>query len=351
MKKALSLLLCCALAAGMTACGSSNPGTSGGQTSGGGSAQTGGEAQTPIEWTAVGYLDSSNYHYQQQMDFCDAVTERSGGRLVINYYGAGELPFTGYEFVSITSDGTAQLSFPGSGYFDTEVPSVGIPGWVRLCGSNQECIDAWEAMDAYADEQFAQYGVERLALWSMAGQAWFGTGKEPTRWADLKGMKIRTHSSIFNAIMEPYGIEPVSITWGEVIPSLQRGVCDGALTGMTSAWASGWAEVTDWFIPMDAQCAHGIVLVNSAALASLPEDLQQIVREEAQNYQDISYEYNETETAKVIQEFVDAGLTCIELPQEDLDEIDAYAAATWDAMAQEYGCEEALAAVRETVGK
>ena len=120
---------------------------------------------------------------------------------------------------------------------------------------------------------------------------------------------------------------------------------------MTSAWSSGWAEVTDWFIPMDAQYAHGITIVNSAALAALPEDLQQIVREEAQNYQDLSFEYNETETANVVQQFTGAGLTCIELPQEDLEEIDAYAAPSWEAMAQEYGCEDVLALVREAIGK
>ena len=344
MKKRLSLFLALSLAVTLTGCGSS------GDLSGSAAGSQAGEA-APIEWTAVGYLESSNYHYQQQKAFCDAVTERSGGRLVINYYGSGELPFTGYEFVSITSDGTAQLAFSGAGYFDTEIPSIGIPGWVRMCGTKDDLFTAWDAMDDYASEQLAQYGVERLGLWSMAGQAWFGTGAEPARWADLHGMKIRTHSSIFNPIMEPFGIEPVSISWGEVIPSLQRGVCDGALTGMTSAWSSGWAEVTDWFIPMDAQYAHGITIVNSAALAALPEDLQQIVREEAQNYQDLSFEYNETESANVVQQFTGAGLTCIELPQEDLEEIDAYAAPSWEAMAQEYGCEDVLALVREAIGK
>lgn len=345
MKKSLILLLTLAFIFCLAACGG-NPNPAPAETP-----DAAGEPAETIEWTAVGYLDSANYHYQQQKDFCDAISERSGGRLQINYYGAGELPFTGYEFVAITSDGTAQITFPGAGYYDTEIPSAGVGGWLRMCSNNDQVIAAMEALEPYNTAAFAEYGLENLGLWSMAGQGWFGTGEAPAKWADLKGMKFRTHASMFSTIMEPYGIEPVSISWGEVIPSLQRGVCDGALTGMTSAHASGWQEVTDWVIPMEAQCCYGLILTNSAALAALPEDLQEIVREEAQKYQELSYSYNEEQTAIVLDAFAEAGLAIIELSEEELAEIDAYAAATWDDLAAQYGCEEALAVCREVVGK
>lgn len=344
MKKFLALTISLAMLLCLTACG--NKADESGSNNAGNT-----EDFTPVEWTAVGYLDSSNYHAVQQKAFCDAVTERTDGRLTINYYASGELPFTGYEFVSITSDGTAQMTFPGSGYYDTEVPSAGVGGWLRMCSNNEQVLEVMDALEEYNAAALAEYGVENLGLWTMAGQGWFGTGDVPSQWSDLKGMKFRTHSSMFTPIMTPYGIEPVSISWGEVIPSLQRGVCDGALTGMTSAYSSGWQEVTDWVIPMEAQCCYGLILVNSAALAQLPEDIQQIVREEAANYQEVSFSYNEEANAEVLGQLKDAGLTIVELSEEDLAQIDAYAAATWEPLAQEYGCEDALAIVREVVGK
>jgi len=306
---------------------------------------------TPVEWTAIGYLDSTNYHSMQQRAFCDAITERTDGLLTINFYAAGELPFTGYEFVAITSDGTAQISFPGAGYYDTEVPSAGVGGWLRMCSNNAEVLEVMDALEDHNAAAFAEYGVENLGLWSMAGQGWFGTGSIPQKWTDLKGTKFRTHASMFADIMRPYGIEPVSISWGEVIPSLQRGVCDGALTGMTSAYDAGWQEVTDWIIPMEAQCCYGLILCNSEALASMPDDIQQIVREEAANYQEISYSYNEEQTAKVINDFRELGMAIVELSDEELADIDNYASATWEGLAQEYGCEDALAIARKIVGK
>ena len=344
MKKFLALTLALAMLLCLAACGSKDSTLDGNNSNDA-------DNFTPIEWTAVGYLDSSNYHSVQQKAFCDAVTERTNGRLTINFYAAGELPFTGYEFVSITSDGTAQITFPGSGYYDTEVPSAGVAGWLRMCSNNDQVLAAMDALKEYNTAAFAEYGVEYLGLWTMAGQGWFGTGAVPTQWSDLKGMKFRTHSSMFTPIMTPYGIEPVSISWGEVIPSLQRGVCNGALTGMTSAYSSGWQEVTDWVIPMEAQCCYGLILVNSAALAALPEDIQQIVREEAANYQEVSFSYNEEANAEVLSQLQEAGLTIVELSDEDLAQIDAYAAATWEPQAKEYNCEDALAIVREVVGK
>lgn len=310
-----------------------------------------GQEFTPVEWTAVGYLDSANYHAMQQKAFCDTVSERSGGRLVINYYAAGELPFTGYEFVSITSDGSAQITFPGAGYYDTEVPSAGVGGWLRMCSNNAQVLEVMDALDEYNTIAFAEFGVENLGLWSMAGQGWFGTGSVPNKWVDLKGKKFRTHASMFADIMKPYGIEPVSISWGEVIPSLQRGVCEGALTGMTSAYDAGWQEITDWVIPMEAQCCYGLILCNSEALASLPEDIKHIILEEAANYQEISFSYNEEQTAKVLDAFKEAGLEIVELSGEELADIDKHASATWEPLAKEFGCEEALAIAREIVGK
>ena len=329
MKKFLALTLTLAMVLCMAACGNKNdtPTNDGSSPA---------DNFTPIEWTAVGYLDSSNYHSVQQKAFCDAVTERTDGRLTINFYAAGELPFTGYEFV---------------GYYDTEVPSAGVAGWLRMCSNNEQVLTAMDALKEYNTAAFSEYGVEYLGLWTMAGQGWFGTGDVPTQWSDLKGMKFRTHSSMFTPIMTPYGIEPVSISWGEVIPSLQRGVCNGALTGMTSAYSSGWQEVTDWVIPMEAQCCYGLILVNSSALAALPDDIQQIVREEAANYQEVSFSYNEEANAEVLDKLQEAGLTIVELSDEDLAQIDTYAAATWEPQAKEYGCEDALAIVREVVGK
>lgn len=102
---------------------------------------------------------------------------------------------------------------------------------------------------------------------------------------------------------------------------------------------------------MEAQCCYGLILVNSAALAALPEDIQQIVREEAANYQEVSFSYNEEANAEVLNQLQEAGLTIVELSDEDLAQIDAYAAATWEPQAKEYNCEDALAIVREVVGK
>jgi TRAP-type C4-dicarboxylate transport system substrate-binding protein len=61
---------------------------------------------------------------------------------------------------------------------------------------------------------------------------------------DLKGKKIRVFNKTMSDFMEAVGGTTISMAFAEVVPALQRGVVDCAVTGTMSGFTAGWPEVS-----------------------------------------------------------------------------------------------------------
>lgn len=68
--------------------------------------------------------------------------------------------------------------------------------------------------------------------------------------ADLKGRKIRVFNKSMVDFVTAAGGTPINMAFAEVVPALQRGVIDCAVTGTTSGNSAGWPEVTTHLYPM-----------------------------------------------------------------------------------------------------
>ncbi len=68
--------------------------------------------------------------------------------------------------------------------------------------------------------------------------------------ADMKGKKIRVFNKTMSDFVKALGGTSISMAFGDVVPALQRGVVDCAVTGTTSGNSAGWPEVTTHILPM-----------------------------------------------------------------------------------------------------
>lgn len=71
-----------------------------------------------------------------------------------------------------------------------------------------------------------------------------------THLADLKGKKVRVFSKTTVDFVSAVGGETVTMAFPEVVPALQRGVVDCAITGTLSGNTAGWPEVTNYLMPI-----------------------------------------------------------------------------------------------------
>ena len=97
---------------------------------------------------------------------------------------------------------------------------------------------------------------------------------------DLKGKKIRVSNRTMADFLKAIGAEPVSINYAEVIPALQSGVVDCAVTGPLSANTGGWTEVTNYVYPVSLGWSVRAYVANLATWNGLDAKTQQFLTKE-----------------------------------------------------------------------
>ena len=104
--------------------------------------------------------------------------------------------------------------------------------------------------------------------------------------ADLKGKKVRVFNKTMVDFLEGVGATGVSMAFPEVIPSLQRGVIDCAVTGTLSGNTGGWGEVTTHQYPMSLGWAVRFTAVNINSWKRFDPKVQEFFVDQFKKFED-----------------------------------------------------------------
>lgn len=100
--------------------------------------------------------------------------------------------------------------------------------------------------------------------------------------ADFKGKKIRVFASPFQTVaFQRLGMTPVAMTLGDVLPALQTGAIDGAISGIGPMVNFHMVDAAKYVTEIDQPAIFLIEEVNEKWYESLPKDLQHIVDSDA----------------------------------------------------------------------
>jgi TRAP-type C4-dicarboxylate transport system substrate-binding protein len=107
--------------------------------------------------------------------------------------------------------------------------------------------------------------------------------KNPIRHiGDFKGRKIRIFASKFQSeAFERLGVTPVAMTLGDVLPGIQQGTIDGAITGMGPVVHMHFIDAAKYVAMINQPAIFLIVEINRKWYESLPKDLQEIIDRDA----------------------------------------------------------------------
>jgi TRAP-type C4-dicarboxylate transport system substrate-binding protein len=108
--------------------------------------------------------------------------------------------------------------------------------------------------------------------------------------ADLEGKKIRVFNKTMIDFVEAAGGTGISMAFPEVIPALQRGVIDCAVTGTLSGNTSGWPEVTTNIYPMSLGWAVRFTAVNLNSWERFDPKVRQFFEEQFAAHEDRGWE-------------------------------------------------------------
>jgi len=108
---------------------------------------------------------------------------------------------------------------------------------------------------------------------------------------DLQGVKLRTPSGAWRVKMfKLYGANPSPMAFSEVFTALQTGVMDGQENPHAQTWSAKFQEVQKYLSITGHVYTPAYVLASDTHFARLPEDVQEILTETAQETQDYVYE-------------------------------------------------------------
>jgi TRAP-type transport system periplasmic protein len=100
--------------------------------------------------------------------------------------------------------------------------------------------------------------------------------------ADFKGKKVRIFASQFQSeAFQRLGITPVAMTLGDVLPAIQQGTIDGAVTGIGPVANFHMVDAAKFVTQTGQPAIFLIAVVNKKWFEALPKDLQQIIEKEA----------------------------------------------------------------------
>ena len=214
------------------------------------------------------------------------IPEKSNGAVSAEIRAFTEMGLKGGEVFRLMGQGVIEFGSTVLGYVagdDPENEAVDLAGFSADIDVAREVSEAWKPTLAELYEK--KHGIKLLAVFPFHAQVLYCRGAI-SGLEDLKGKKVRTFSKSLSEFVEALGGTGVNIPFGEVVPALQKGVADCAITGALSGNLAKWFEVTDhiYALPVGwSMVMHGVSL---KAWNRLPKPVQAFLEKEIGAWED-----------------------------------------------------------------
>jgi TRAP-type mannitol/chloroaromatic compound transport system substrate-binding protein len=211
----------------------------------------------------------------------ERINAMSGGRLVIELFGAGEI-VPAFAVLDVVSNGTVEAGHTAALYWTGKMPAAGLFTTVPF-GLGPIEHEAWLALGGGQelwDELYRPFGVRAVLAGntgpSMGG--WFR--KKIDSPDDLKGLRIRVQG-LGADLYARLGAVPMSVSAGDLLPSLEKGTIDAAeFLNPSVDLETGLPSVASLYYGPGFNKPNGAseFMVGDAAWNRLPDDLKAMVR-------------------------------------------------------------------------
>ncbi|MCC8180882.1 MAG: TRAP transporter substrate-binding protein [Planctomycetes bacterium] len=164
---------------------------------------------------------------------------------------------------------------------------------IDLIGGSTNMEELREAVEAYREDfdkrLQRRFNAKVLTLWPFGPQVFYSNAplKEVE---DLKGLKVRSFTPSMAAFIQYFGGTPVTLSFSEVYPSLQRGVIDAAITSPSSGNSGKWPEVSKYFYPLSLSGSVQGHFVNLDYWNKFSPETQEKLLAEGKKLEDLMWE-------------------------------------------------------------
>jgi len=160
--------------------------------------------------------------------------EKSKGRIRVTIHPGGALAPAPAHYENIVA-GAFDIGWTLQGYTPGRFPLSGIVEMPFLWSSAQEATRVfWQLYEELPALQNEYRDVKVLATWTHDLGQLYTTSKPVRTLDDLRGLKIRAPGPVQTSMLRALGAVPLNMPAGEVYDSLERGVVDGLVIGLSA---------------------------------------------------------------------------------------------------------------------
>lgn len=290
-----------------------------------------------FEWKLFTPFTANDKPTQLYREFAADVEKATGGRLKIEVFSSAELPYKNSDALKIVSTNQVEMADLAIGPVAGDVPDLNVFVLPFICTSMDQFYSGADVALPIINKRLSEkFGVRGLTAWTMPPQQiWLSKGLDSI--AELKGRKIRTWNRTQVEMLDLMGASGVAITPAEVIPALQRGVVDGAITAAIPAYDWKFYEVLGFGYMLNFTMTDQVIAVNEQQLAALPEDVAKVLTDTATAWQAKfrdAIAAAATEAEKKLQE---KGLKLLTPSDADIKQARDTTRPMWEAWAEKNG--------------
>lgn len=279
MKKLLALALSLVMVASLAACGSKTDApNNGGNTN---------SDQTVYKITYANTVADSNPQAIYAKYMADRMKELSNGRIEMTVFNNNKL--------GAFSDCFQQMQLPNGTVQMGDVSSASVTQFSDLYtpfalpflfSSKEQSFDFYDNSESVKniEEQFlTDTNVRVLGYFYNDARALTNSKHAVETPEDCAGLKLRVMTSdVYIKTFEALNAAPVSMQFSELFSALQQKAVDGQDNGLILSMDSRFNEVQGYYTDLGHVQDTSVIFISEAFYQSLPEDLQQVVVQAAQ---------------------------------------------------------------------
>lgn len=248
--------------------------------------------------------------------FKKVVEEESDGRIDVQIFPNEQLG-TEMEVINSIQLGTADMTITGESLqnWAPKAAMMAVPYAFR------DSEHMRKAVEGDIGKQIEQQIEEKAGLVPIA---WFERGpreltsnqpiKKPS---DLDGLRLRVPNvPLFVDTWQALGAKPTPMAFSEVFTSLQQGTIDGQENPLSLIESASFNEVQDYVNMTDHVRSWIYVVIGKNKLESMPEDLQEVVLDTAQQMQSYETKLFDEDQKRLRNALEEAGMEFVEVDQK-----------------------------------
>ncbi|HSH35892.1 DctP family TRAP transporter solute-binding subunit [Schnuerera sp.] len=253
--------------------------------------------------------------------FAEVLEEKSNGRITIDIYPVGQIGDATQQ-AELLQNGGLEFAMISPGNTGTLVPENQLFSLHFLFSENmdvnREVFKTSKALNEMLSEIYLEKNIQVLSYWTEGPMEW--TTSKPVNTPDKwKGLKMRTMPSpMIVASYEAYGANPTPVPYMEVYSGLQLNMIEGQENPLSAIEEMKFHEVQDYLTLGSSSLYVTCTTVNPDFFNGLPEDIQQMILDTADELVDFSFEVQEELNGGALDKIVESSdIEVVHLTEEE----------------------------------